>query len=141
MSDDTPTPGDDLTDRQRDVLKLHREGKGPTEIGAELDISSQGVSGHLRRLKAKGYIEDDTPAAPKPKAKPKAAKPKADGEQFNPASTIQVVVETITVQLDALARREREINDEMSQLTAELNEIEKARAGLQTLMATTTQDA
>jgi DNA-binding CsgD family transcriptional regulator len=47
-----PTSEDELTERQRDVLRLVREGKNPTEIGKELEISSQGVHGHLRRLRA-----------------------------------------------------------------------------------------
>jgi predicted ArsR family transcriptional regulator len=53
-----------LTERQADVLRLYREGKSPTEIGKELDISSQGVHGHLRRLRAHGLIEGDTPKPP-----------------------------------------------------------------------------
>jgi FixJ family two-component response regulator len=38
-----PTSEGELTERQRDVLRLVREGKNPTEIGKELEISSQGV--------------------------------------------------------------------------------------------------
>jgi DNA-binding CsgD family transcriptional regulator len=45
------TDESDLTERQRDVLRLVREGKSPTEIGKELSISSQGVHGHMRRLR------------------------------------------------------------------------------------------
>jgi predicted ArsR family transcriptional regulator len=126
-----PTSEDELTDRQRDVLRLHREGKNPTEIGKELDISSQGVHGHLRRLRAHGLIEELEAAAPKSKRAP--SKPR-DGRSFDPADTIRTVVRTITAQLEELSTRETEIDAAIAQLRDEKKAIAKAREQLTTLM-------
>jgi predicted ArsR family transcriptional regulator len=119
-----------LTERQADVLRLYREGKSPTEIGKELDISSQGVHGHLRRLRAHGLIEGDTP---KPPAAPRRARSNAV-EPFDPADSIRAVVRTITAQLDALNAREADIDAEIARLQAEKKQIGATRKELDKLI-------
>jgi len=52
----TTTDRDDLTERQREVLRLHEEGKTPTEIGQTLGITSQNVHGHFKRLRRRGLM-------------------------------------------------------------------------------------
>lgn len=119
-------PADDLTDRQRDVLRLAKENKNPTEIGRELGISSQGVHGHLRRLRTKGLL----PSAPAPTRRPE---PPRDDRSFDPASTISVVVKAITDQLAQLDARETEVNAEIERLQTEKREIADARKELEKL--------
>lgn len=58
-----PTDESTLSERQREVLALVREGKNPTEIGNALEITSQAVHGHLRRLRGHGLLADE-PTAP-----------------------------------------------------------------------------
>jgi DNA-binding Lrp family transcriptional regulator len=124
----TPTPESELTERQRDVLRLQREGKTPTEIGNELGISSQGVHGHLRRLRDHGLIER---GAAKP-AKPRDAR--APGpRRFDPASTIAAVQQTIATQRAELDTREAEIDAQIEQLREEKRAIEAARKELDKL--------
>src|SRR5688500_8847872 len=106
----TTTTPSDLTDRQRDVLELHRKGKNPTEIGKELGISSQGVHGHMRRLKQRGLIEDDGPKAGK--------KPK-NGVTHDPSKALEAVQATINQQEQNLMDRLDEIAHEREQLDAE----------------------
>jgi hypothetical protein len=129
-----PTSEDELTERQRDVLRLVREGKNPTEIGKELEISSQGVHGHLRRLRAHGLIEGDaapaTAAAPKPSRRPSAR----NATPFDPASTIRVVVQAIATQLSELDRREETVDAEIARLGDEKKAIGAARKELQNLV-------
>lgn len=125
----------ELTERQQAVLRLHREGKGPTEIGRELDISSQAVHGHYRRLRAHGLIEETSPRVPATRQRPGSARPARNGaEPFDPASTIRVVVQTITAQIGELNSREQEIDDEVERLKGEKKAIAKARAELEKLI-------
>jgi DNA-binding MarR family transcriptional regulator len=120
-----PTPESELTERQRDVLRLHREGKNPTEIGRELDISSQGVHGHLRRLRGHGLIESE--------ARPAAAKRRDARQAFDPASTIAAVQQAIAAQRAQLDSREAEIDGQIEQLRAEKRAIGEARKELDKL--------
>jgi predicted transcriptional regulator len=129
-----PTVEDEqITTRQRDVLRLHQEGKNPTAIGKELGISSQGVHGHLRRLSAKGLIEGEAASA---KRVTRAAGAKTSGPPapFDPADTIRTVVRTITAQLEQLNTREAEIDEEIERLRGEKKKIAKARNELDKLI-------
>jgi predicted ArsR family transcriptional regulator len=129
-----PTSEDELTERQRDVLRLVREGKNPTEIGKELEISSQGVHGHLRRLRTHGLIEEGQLATAKPAArKPRAAPATNARPSFDPASTIRVVVQAIKEQRNELDRREEEIDAEIARLQDEKRAIGAARQELHKL--------
>jgi predicted ArsR family transcriptional regulator len=129
----TPETAVDLTDRQTDVLRLTREGKSPTEIGRELGISSQGVHGHLRRLREAGLVEPLT--APKRAAKRPAARD--SGAAFDPQDTIRAVVQEITAQLDALDAREQQVDATIAELKDEKRRIALARTELQKLVPTT----
>lgn len=53
MADDTKPK---ISEKQEQVLKLHKEGKNATEIAKEMGIKSNGVHAHIRRLRAKGLI-------------------------------------------------------------------------------------
>jgi predicted ArsR family transcriptional regulator len=129
----TPETAVDLTDRQTDVLRLTREGKNPTEIGRELGISSQGVHGHLRKLREAGLVE---PLAA-PKRAPKRPAARDSGAPFDPQDTIRAVGQEITDQLDALASREQEIDATITELKDEKRRIGLARTELQKLVPTT----
>jgi DNA-binding CsgD family transcriptional regulator len=133
----TPTDESGLTDRQRDVLRLVREGRNPTEIGRELGISSQGVHGHLRRLRDRGLVEAAAPA------KPAARKRSANDRQphaaagFDPKSAIAAVQQAIVEQREQLDTREAEIDAQITQLrdekkliTATRKELEKLTPGV-----------
>ena len=130
----TPTDESELTDRQRDVLRLHRDGRNPTEIGKELGISSQGVHGHLRRLRGHGLIEDGAPAA-KPAARKRSANERHRGaaSAFDPAAAIAAVQQAITQQHTQLDDREAEIDAEIARLRDEKKAIAAARAELSKL--------
>lgn len=128
-----PTATADLTERQADVLRLTREGKSPTEIGRELEITSQGVHGHLRKLRELGLVE--------PLAAPKRAARRPTGARdvtvpFDPQDTIRAVVQEITDQLDALNAREQEVDATIADLKDEKRRIGLARTELQKLVPT-----
>jgi predicted ArsR family transcriptional regulator len=131
-----PTSEGELTERKRDVLRLVREGKNPTEIGKELEISSQGVHGHLRRLRTHGLIEEGQLATAKPAArKPRAAPATSNARpSFDPASTIRVVVQAINEQRNELDRREEQIDAEIARLQDEKRAIGAARKELHKLI-------
>lgn len=105
MPKDTPSP------RAMEVLELHNAGKNPTEIGAALDISSQGVHGHLRRLRERGLI------AGKAKAKDNAR------PEFSVATAFDEVRESI-------ARQQRELDTHMAGIDRELETIEERKQAL-----------
>lgn len=126
-----PAATDDLTDRQRDVLRLLREGKNPTEIGRELGISSQGVQGHMRRLRQKGLAEPA--ASPRTVAPAANARTRGPAAPFDPASTIAAVQQAIADERAKLDRREAEINAEFERLRAEQQAITDARNELDKL--------
>jgi predicted ArsR family transcriptional regulator len=115
----------DLTKRQKDVLRLVREGKNPTEIGKELGISSQGVHGHMRRLRDRGLL----PAADR--AKP-AGRPRATANhKVSPTSALEAVRATVREQLEAIDARQAAIEREITALTEERDQLDTARTELQ----------
>lgn len=128
----------ELTDRQRDVLRLHREGLSPTAIGKALDISSQGVHGHLRRLRGHGLIESvrapAEPAGEKHVTRAAGAKTRGPAAPFDPADTIRTVVRTITAQLEQLNTREAQIDEDIERLRAEKQQIAATRIELDKLI-------
>lgn len=125
-----PTDESELTDRQKDVLRLVKAGKNPTEIGRELGISSQGVHGHLRRLRGHGLIEAEAPAPAAKAAARRGGKPANGRQSFDPASTIAAVQQAITEQRAQLDNREAEIDAEIETLKAEKKAIGDARKEL-----------
>lgn len=114
---------DGLTQRQRDVLRLHREGKSPTEIGKELEISSQGVHGHLRRLRDKGLIESE------PRRKPQAA-----SSAFDASMALKTVRETIAEQATLIRNRQTEIDQQVRELGVERTRLDETLAELERLI-------
>jgi DNA-binding NarL/FixJ family response regulator len=48
-----PTPGDALTNREREILQLVAEGKSSPEIAKQLQLSVKTVEGHRGRIMAK----------------------------------------------------------------------------------------
>jgi DNA-binding MarR family transcriptional regulator len=125
----------DLTDRQRDVLRLHQEGKNPTEIGAALGITSQAVHGHYRRLRARGLIEGDAkPAAERRVTTARNARSRGPLAPFDPQDTVRVVVATITAQLDELNTRDEAVDAQIEALKVEKKAIAAARKELAALV-------
>jgi SOS-response transcriptional repressor LexA len=121
---------DGLTDRQRDVLRLHGEGKNPTQIGEELGISSQGVHGHLRRLRGKGLIEGTARTAPVPVAVPD------NGRPLTAADALEQVRQAAATQRQQLADRKAQIASEITSLNAQDAEIDAALAELDAMLGT-----
>lgn len=123
MASTTAIP-DDLTERQRDVLRLHTEGKNPTDIGRELNISSQAVHGHMKRLRGKGLIAEENP-------KPTTSSPRRErGEPttIDPHAAIMAAMESIQQQvaqlesrLEAIAQERVGLNDEEASIRQALN--------------------
>jgi predicted ArsR family transcriptional regulator len=116
-----------LTERQRNVLHLVREGKNPTDIGKELGVSSQAVHGHLRKLRDLGFISE--PAGP-PRG---AAARKANGrrEPVEPESALLAVQRAINEQLALVDARMAEIGAEITALEDERTRLEVTRQRLQ----------
>jgi len=57
-----PPPGDDLTERERDVLALMIEGLNNTEIAAKLVVSPSTVKSHVSHILAKMDVSSRTEA-------------------------------------------------------------------------------
>lgn len=117
------------TERQQDVLRLHRAGRNPTEIGRELKISSQAVHGHFRRLRAHGLVEDTGEA----RAKPATKRTARNGRPFDPASALPAVTAAINEQRARLDAREAEIDAEIAALRDEKKRIGSTRGLLERL--------
>lgn len=118
---------DGLTDRQRDVLRLHGEGKNPTDIGTELGISSQGVHGHLRRLRDKGLIEGTGRTTP-------VAVP--NGRPLSAADALEQVRQAAATQRQQLVDRKAAIASEITSLKTQDAEIDAALAELDAMLGT-----
>lgn len=114
---------DGLTERQRDVLRLHQQGKSPTEIGKELEISSQGVHGHLRRLRDKGLIEGEPRRKPQPTS-----------GAFDASMALKTVRETIAEQTTLIRNRQTEIDQLIRELGAERTRLDETLAELERLV-------
>lgn len=111
---------DDLTDRQRQVLELKREGKSTGEIKDALGISSQGVSGHLKRLRTKGLLppEDEPSARPATSVRKPRQRPAID-----PAAAIMAAVEGVRQQ-------RRELEGRLQEIEAERRSLDDEEAGV-----------
>jgi predicted ArsR family transcriptional regulator len=121
----TTAAPDELTDRQREVLDLVNEGKNPTQIGAALGISSQGVHGHIRRLRGKGLIPEDY-GAPRPAAAPR--KQRDSPTAVDPHAAIMAAMAGIQEQrrqlearLEAITAERVGLDDEEAAVRAALN--------------------
>lgn len=119
-----PTDEAVLTDKQREVLTLVREGKNPTEIGAALGVTSQAVHGHLRRLRGHGLLPDE------PTKPGRAASRARKNGIFDPEDALAAVRSTIETQKAALNQREAQVRSEIEALTQELEQIEFTRKAL-----------
>jgi predicted ArsR family transcriptional regulator len=131
MSTITSPSSADITDKQREVLSLVEEGKTPTEIGKAMDISSQAVHGHLRRLREAGVLP---PAAPKPVAttarRPAAPSVASSNARLDTHSVLNAVKLAAAQQRDALNGREAAIDAQIETLKAEKKGIADARKEL-----------
>jgi FixJ family two-component response regulator len=93
---------DELTERQGEVLNLVRAGRNPTEIGKELGISSQGVHGHIRRLRERGLLPEagatTKPARPRPRA--------TQNHKVSASSALEAVRTPVRAQVEAMDVRQ-----------------------------------
>jgi DNA-binding MarR family transcriptional regulator len=123
-------PSDDelsrLTDKQREVLRLHNEGKNPTEIGKAMGTSSQAVHGHFRRLRAHGLIADEaTPSRV-------AAARRRTTNGFDPGNALAAVIAAAEEGIAKAEQRKRDIDllvmgldEERRELDATIEELRK----------------
>jgi two-component system NarL family response regulator len=58
-----PGPEDELTDREREVLRLVADGATNREIGSKLFISENTVSFHMKNILAKLHLKNRAQAA------------------------------------------------------------------------------
>jgi hypothetical protein len=130
-----PATIEGLTDKQREVLELHNDGKSPTEIGKALGITSQAVHGHFRRLRASGLLPDTGAAKPAAAAKRPSRPAVPNGRQtFDPGSAITAVKLAAAQQRRELDAREQQIDGEIDALKAEKKAIGEARRELNKLV-------
>lgn len=126
-------PNEDISPRAAQVLELHKAGKNPTEIGAELGITSQGVHGHLSRLRRAGLIADKKKGKDQDNGRP----------EFNVATAFGEVRQTISRQqheLDAhiasIDRRLEDLEESKKALKKERADAERAKVRLSELEGT-----
>lgn len=140
MSTISITPGtEDLTDKQREVLALVQEGKTPTEIGKAMDISSQAVHGHFRRLREAGVMPEASPkAAAGTAARRRTIGPAGPspitGRSLDTTSVLNAVKLAAAQQRDALNARELEVDAQIEALKDEKKGIAEARKELDKLV-------
>lgn len=112
------------TERQTAVLEMHKAGLSPTEIGRELGITSQGVHGHLRRLRKRGLLP---------------SKPNARREEYsvkNAYAEVQASIKRQRQELAALVRRlEGEIAGHQQAIAGLHDEINHAQTAIDRLDA------
>lgn len=110
-----PTPEDNLTEKQRQVLALVRRDPQPTptEIAKELGITSQAVHGHFRRLRGHGLMpaEGTAPGRAAARARRTAG--------FDPTDALAVVHQAARDGIAKAERRQQEIDDQLAALKAE----------------------
>lgn len=121
-----PTPLDELSERQREVLELHNAGKNPTQIGRELNIKSQAVHGHFRRLRDHGYDIEGP--------QPRAARERKSGRSgpFDATDALAVVHRAATEGIASAENRQAEIDKEIAALKAERKKLDGTIAELRT---------
>jgi DNA-binding CsgD family transcriptional regulator len=128
----TPTNDPPLTEKQQQVLDLLAQDKTPTQIAEALNITSQGVHGHMQRLRRRGLIPGE--AAP------------SQGARRNRGSRKAATSAGITptdAQRQGLTARASELDQEIDDLKAEIDRrrtekrgVEKAAKDLETFEAT-----
>jgi DNA-binding Lrp family transcriptional regulator len=114
------------------VLRLHRAGKNPTEIGEELGISSQGVHGHFRRLRDRGLMEGKTATS--------TPKPAATDRPVDAASALDAVRQAAATQRQQLVDRKAEIDREVKSLKKQDGEIDAAIAEIDAMLEPKTKE-
>lgn len=112
---------DQLSERATQVLTLTKAGKNPTDIGAELGITSQAVHGHLRRLRDKDLLPPD----PKAKAKARTENGRPD---FTVDTAFAEVRASIARQRDDLDTYMVEVDRELERIEERKKELKKERA-------------
>jgi biotin operon repressor len=105
----------DLTERQRDILALVKQGQSATEIGRALGISSQGVHGHFQRLRSKG-IE-----IPTQNGTHKASR-RAPGDGGAPSG------KALAAAQDAIKEHERRLLARVAEIDAEIRALQQERS-------------
>lgn len=129
-----PATIEGLTDKQREVLELHNDGKSPTEIGKALGITSQAVHGHFRRLRASGLVPDTGAAKPAAAKRPARITAPNGRQAFDPGSAINAVKLAAAQQRRELDAREQQIDGEIEALKADKKAIGEARRDLNKLV-------
>lgn len=115
----------ELTDRQRAVLRLTQEGSNPTEIAREIGITSQGVHGHLRKLRQMKLLPERQGAARRP------TRPADGGDVVSAENALAAVRRAVEEQAEAILARQQAIDLEIAALEHERVELEKALAELE----------
>lgn len=127
MADNPDDAG--LTARQQEVLTLVREGKTPTEIGKALEISSQGVHGHLRRLAQRGLVTLEQ--SPSRTASTRTRRERNGSRKLNPSQALEAVHQAAREQATAVEARVAAIDVEIADLRDEKKQLGETLKQLQ----------
>jgi DNA-binding CsgD family transcriptional regulator len=138
----TPTNDPPLTEKQQQVLDLLAQDKTPTQIAEALNITSQGVHGHMQRLRRRGLIPGE--AAPSQGARRnRGSRKAATSAGITPTDAFAEVRASIDAQRQGLTARASELDQEIDDLKAEIDRrrtekrgVEKAAKDLETFEAT-----
>lgn len=134
----------ELTEAQQRVLTLLGEDKSPTEIAKDMGITSQGVHGHMSRLRKRGLLPGE-PAASTAGRTPARSRKRAAGNdrRVTPADAFAEVRASIDEQRKGLTARATELDQEIDDLKAEIDrrrnekrQVEKAAKDLETFEGT-----
>lgn len=99
-----------LSEKQREVLTLVRDGKNPTDVGRAMGITSQAVHGHLRRLRSRGLL---------PEGPAKSGRASAPSNGFDPANALAAIHAAARQQVTEIEARMTAIDAQREALTAE----------------------
>lgn len=106
------------TAKQAKVLGYVKEGKTPAEIAKRLRITTNGVYGHIRKLKAKGLIDGGDPAP-------------ASSNGSHPTASLEEVHLILAKAKDTAAARVEAIQDRLTAIKATAEELANEREGLE----------
>lgn len=115
----TETNGTPLSPRQAEVLAMLKDDKTTGEIAAHMKITTQGVHGHIRRLRERGFL----PATPARKAPTRKAV--SIDDTLDPLRTV------IERQREQLLRQDIHLRNQTQELQQEIADLAKERDAIQ----------
>lgn len=136
-----PPTTEELTERQREVLDMFKEGLPTAEIAKRLGVSDNGVYQHKRRLVERGFLPKTRKNG---RGRRRQRATSADGAQARPKASIfeKIVgeahrgVQAINSEMERLDSRETELTAELETIRSRREDLTKEREVLTTVEKT-----